>query len=882
MRLRASTRIVLAALIFVAPVAFLLREHLAGSRAALATTEREIVALRAQRELAVAVCALNRRHLEHFYDLDDPRGEDRRIDAAFARLTRLEAEHGAILGWSAAAPRAHRVAPTSIGEISLAWRALRDDAGLPEGLQRVAYSGLLASLEALISHTSDAAGLTLDAELDTYYMLHAASEALPSLSSPLMTAALQFGETLSPEARAVQTGFLVRLIRTRAVATVDHDVRTSLGADAANHGAAPQTAPRMRSTMRRFHAALDPFLDQLDRLGRGDALPDDDLPDIMRRGSVDSLHATEALWVAALDTADVMLDARVRDLSAARLRSVLVAAVSLLVASLTAAATLAQFMREIGRLARATTRVAEGDLAVSLPATGRDELDAVARNFNRMVDAVRARDAALSAHSDALEAQVAQETAAIRQMLDAMHEGLLMCALDGSLLDERSRRVEEMFGRPADGAALWDYLAGDDAALRAALRVGFEAIAEDALPFALNAEQMPQRIARGDRTVAMEYRQVFVGDDFSRVLVIARDITDELARQNAAERQRELPAVTGHAVRNRRGFERFLAECASLLDDVGGGDELAARRRALHTLKGNAATYGLRGLAARCHRLEDQVALDPSALTPAAVDALRATWERGVAPVRDLLGEMRGDQLQLDAVEHSEFVVAMVAHGVDESLVERARGWRHETLEQTLEPFVGHVEWVASRLGKGVRVTVSAAGVRVTDESLRPFLASLVHVFRNAVVHGIESPAEREAAGKDPDGALRVEAWRDAAALHLTVSDDGAGIDWEALRARALALGLPAADRADLERALFADSVTTLKHTSDLAGRGVGMSALRACCVSLGGTISVRSERGRGTTLAFDLPARASPPRDSRRPAPPELAGAHGGHLAAR
>ena len=95
---------------------------------------------------------------------------------------------------------------------------------------------------------------------------------------------------------------------------------------------------------------------------------------------------------------------------------------------------------------------------------------------------------------------------------------------------------------------------------------------------------------------------------------------------------------------------------------------------------------------------------------------------------------------------------------------------------------------------------------------------------------------------------------RRGADLVIEVKDDGQGIDWDRLAQKARAAGLPADTRADLERALFTDGISSRDEVSDTSGRGIGMGAVQAACQSLGGTIELESVMGGGTTFRFCLP----------------------------
>jgi len=97
--------------------------------------------------------------------------------------------------------------------------------------------------------------------------------------------------------------------------------------------------------------------------------------------------------------------------------------------------------------------------------------------------------------------------------------------------------------------------------------------------------------------------------------------------------------------------------------------------------------------------------------------------------------------------------------------------------------------------------------------------------------------------------------------LVVEVGDDGRGVDWAAIRVKAVAHGLPGANHEDLVEALFADGISSRSEPTEYSGRGVGMSALRKACADLGGTIAITSEWGKGTrfTMRFPKPSAGLP-----------------------
>jgi two-component system chemotaxis sensor kinase CheA len=130
----------------------------------------------------------------------------------------------------------------------------------------------------------------------------------------------------------------------------------------------------------------------------------------------------------------------------------------------------------------------------------------------------------------------------------------------------------------------------------------------------------------------------------------------------------------------------------------------------------------------------------------------------------------------------------------------------------------------------------------------------MVHAVRNAVDHGLEAPAKRTELGKPARPKLSFVATRSRGRLLISMTDDGAGIAWEAVRAKAKSRGLPAETQADLEKALFSDGFSTAAQTTETSGRGVGMAALRDSVIALGGMMEIESRPGEGTTLRFMFP----------------------------
>jgi two-component system chemotaxis sensor kinase CheA len=197
-------------------------------------------------------------------------------------------------------------------------------------------------------------------------------------------------------------------------------------------------------------------------------------------------------------------------------------------------------------------------------------------------------------------------------------------------------------------------------------------------------------------------------------------------------------------------------------------------------------------------------------------------------------------------------------------LQRRALSLRTAPLLRVLDALPRLARDLARQTGKRAEVELSGAELELDRAILDRLGDPLVHLVRNAVDHGLEPPAERRAAGKPETGLVAVSARRDKDTIRISVRDDGAGIDLDAVRARAVESGALHADLAgdlppeELLAFVFRPGLSTREEVSDISGRGVGMDAVKATIESLGGHVELASQRGRGTETTLVVPITAA------------------------
>lgn len=165
---------------------------------------------------------------------------------------------------------------------------------------------------------------------------------------------------------------------------------------------------------------------------------------------------------------------------------------------------------------------------------------------------------------------------------------------------------------------------------------------------------------------------------------------------------------------------------------------------------------------------------------------------------------------------------------------------------------------VARASGKQIELVVEGGDTALDRRVVEQLTEPLVHLARNAAAHGVEPPAERTAAGKPPAGMVRVRARQLGAEVLVDVEDDGAGVDFEAVRAAARALDpqldTDSFDRTELLAFLFHPGLSTASSISEISGRGVGLDVVRDAVEAIGGGVAVDSEPGRRTRFTLRVP----------------------------
>lgn len=199
-------------------------------------------------------------------------------------------------------------------------------------------------------------------------------------------------------------------------------------------------------------------------------------------------------------------------------------------------------------------------------------------------------------------------------------------------------------------------------------------------------------------------------------------------------------------------------------------------------------------------------------------------------------------------------------HRLTASLQDGVLRTRMQPVRNAWRKYPRIVRDLAKQCGKLCEVELQGGDTELDKSMLEAIADPLVHLVRNSIDHGIEKPYLRRIKGKPETGRLLVRAFQESGQVHIEVSDDGAGLDLERIRRKAVEAGVVAAERAhlisesDLKNSVFLPGFTTTDRVTSLSGRGVGMDVVKTCVEQIGGTIELQTQKDVGTTIRLTVP----------------------------
>lgn len=458
-----------------------------------------------------------------------------------------------------------------------------------------------------------------------------------------------------------------------------------------------------------------------------------------------------------------------------------------------------------------------------------------------------------------------------REILDTVNEGLFLVDKDLTIASQHSKKVSSMFGRSAISGHSFEVLLTDlvsDKDLETSKRFISLFFRRD-IKSNLISDLNPLREIEVNipdegggyksKYLHFEFSRAYEGDEVKNILVTVNDITEKVHLERELKSAREqtehqLEVLTGILHTNPTVLNRFVKDCKEGFQRINlflrepAKNDVSLRKKLkdifieIHNFKGEAGALGLQSFQELAHKFESDIEVIKSKESIAGDDFFPLV-------------------VQLDKLmKHAESVEMLSEKLSEYTIEERPKAilfandeWQHlRDLTET----------VANRTGKKVELVMSGLTEVPMGDELKKLVSEVsVQCIRNAIFHGIEAPSERVESYKAEEGRIDLRlVRRPGGQIELSIRDDGRGIDYDAIRTKAIETGqwteqeLESWDSKKLVSLIFEEGFSTAQDEQLDAGRGVGMDVIKKKIQEFRGKIRIASRRGTSTHFLISLP----------------------------
>ncbi len=430
----------------------------------------------------------------------------------------------------------------------------------------------------------------------------------------------------------------------------------------------------------------------------------------------------------------------------------------------------------------------------------------------------------------------------MKVIMDHIEEGIVLIDRQLKIQKGYSQHFDKLFSRQSNELVDVDFLnlfSDQDKAWRQDIVVAREALracmGESELCWDFNKDKLPQQAYYHGKILAFHWQPLFNAHDLvTQYLVSIRDVTafKQLEREMQHQTQKvdslqgKLMEVLGGNIASLRNFVAAIKrEVPDISEAILRSPVQQETLRTVHTWKGVARSLGVKQLALSIHELESSLmALEGS-------ESIDSKWQDCSLCIQDY-----------DAV----LQLLVVSNGADDA---RATGLYHYT-EIYAQEIKNRLE-SAGCLVEGLIVQDNV--LDWTSFNLSKINQILLHVMTNALDHGFIRPSQKQQ--KVNAALVKVEARKVSQHIEILVSDNGVGIDWQAVSERAKLKGMAMAEGHEPSDFLFIDGLSTADQVSETSGRGVGLSAVRSLCRELSGDVTIHDNPSGGTLVKIELPS---------------------------
>jgi len=481
-----------------------------------------------------------------------------------------------------------------------------------------------------------------------------------------------------------------------------------------------------------------------------------------------------------------------------------------------------------------------------------------------------------------LEKLIEEKTKKVTTLLNNAGQGFLTFNKEFIIDAEYSKECEKYLGKNIANVDIAELLLVDKAKVKS-----FKSTFLDMLEIKSKVARksmlslLPAEIILNKRALKLEYK-ILEDDNF---MLIITNVSAEKKLQKKIEKEQSLLKMIVTIVGEKdtffdlkKDFEYFATNTSSYINSQNTPlNNINTLYREIHTFKGSFLQFSMNATAKYLHAVETNIVkelLSDSSILNDDINTFinKIDFEQFIKDDLDHIAKTLGNKFleseHLLSVESSvvnyikeQYDKLCLKNNIDDNESQQISSQIEKLLRKSLKAHLSVyprlAQQTAHRLGKEIYdFEIICDNDVIVEDEYKPFIKSLIHVFRNSVDHGIETPEQRVSIDKDEIGTISCNIVKDNENVKIIISDDGAGIDADKIRTKLNKSGVDTTNMKDEDIYLyiFEDNFSTKDKVTEISGRGVGMSAVKSEIEKLDGEISIKTTANVGTSLIFTLP----------------------------
>ena len=502
-----------------------------------------------------------------------------------------------------------------------------------------------------------------------------------------------------------------------------------------------------------------------------------------------------------------------------------------------------------------------------------DELQVLSESYNHMMQVVSDSHDQLEELNKTLEDKVIVKTQSIKHLLDNTGQGFLSFDKNFVIQKEYSKECHNIFDTDQIHGKLIQDLLLQDEDKKVEFTDWMGRAFDGVLDFSLIVELAIKELHFDHHFFSVEYRLLQI-DHHESIMMILTNVTEQRDLEKVHQRDQSYVKMILSVLRYQEQFRAFYDDFSkvsltmdSLLENV---KDLESEEffqeffRNIHTLKGTSAAFDMIDLQDALHVLESYLQEKNYQIEDfqSYFDNIKDSFHKVVNQLKKDLGnaiEFYQKRIFVPAIDFTKALDAIKSN--NPGLHRELSLYILDPISDLFDPYVLLIQQIADQQEKMLHpLEVEGDPIFVDLDAYQDLNTSLVHLFRNAVDHGIEEPELRDEMGKDPEGKIQVHIQQVDQRIKITVTDDGGGINPEFIGKSLIKKGLKTdqevelMSKQELINAIFLPGFSSRDEVSSTSGRGVGMDAVKHAVDQLNGSIVIESEIGVGSKFLLDIP----------------------------